>query len=128
MSDMPEDVRMIATKQISFDAAHYLPGYNGKCANLHGHRWTVEVGVEDFVDPSTGMVVDFNWLKAFLQSIADQLDHRTVNDFIDNPTAENIARHVAWEWTREPWSKGECAELKYVKIWETPESCIVYIL
>lgn len=128
MSDMPEDVKMIATKQISFDAAHFLPNYEGKCANLHGHRWTVEVGVEDFVDPATGMVVDFNWIKAFLQSVADQLDHQTLNDFIANPTAENIAKQVAWEWNQEPWNRGGCAELRYVKVWETPESCILYML
>jgi 6-pyruvoyltetrahydropterin/6-carboxytetrahydropterin synthase len=126
MSDMPEDVRMMAAKRMSFDAAHYLPDYNGKCANLHGHRWTVEVGVEDFVDPETGMVVDFGWIKAFLQSVCDQLDHRTLNDFIANPTAENIARFVAWQWSREPWSRGESAELKFVKIWETPDSYILY--
>jgi len=52
---------MIVTKQISFDAAHFLPNYDGKCANMHGHRWTIEVAVAGSVHED-GMVMDFSKL------------------------------------------------------------------
>ncbi len=51
----------------SFDAAHFLKGYEGKCSNIHGHRWKVivEVKGEDLKQegPKRGMVVDFSDLK-----------------------------------------------------------------
>ena len=73
-----------------FDAAHFLPGYEGKCANMHGHTWVVEVWVSGKVDPVTGMVCDFGDLKAPI----DALDHTLLNDTLENPTAENLAKHL----------------------------------
>lgn len=68
-------------------AAHHLPGYQGKCAKLHGHTWTIEVWITGEIEEETGMVVDF----AFVKKVIDTLDHATLNDYFDMPTAENIA-------------------------------------
>jgi len=71
-----------------FSAAHYLPNYDGPCANLHGHTFKVEVWLEGEVNPETGMVIDFKDIKAEL----DIFDHKCINDVVHYiPTAENIA-------------------------------------
>lgn len=67
------------TASAAFDSAHFLSGYEGKCGNLHGHRWQIEAEVcgEDLKDkgPARGMVVDFKDIKVALKTIADELDH-----------------------------------------------------
>jgi len=80
-----------------FDAAHYLPGYEGKCVNMHGHTWHVEVEIAGPVDHSTGMVIDFVKLKEAVNETIERLDHKLLNDIIINPTCENVA---AWIWDR----------------------------
>lgn len=59
----------------SFDAAHFLKGYNGKCHNLHGHRWRVVVEIQaDLLRNDMqcrGMVVDFSDLKNSLKAICN---------------------------------------------------------
>ena len=51
------------TTHASFDSAHFLSGYEGKCSNIHGHRWKLEVTVQSETLEQTGqirgMVVDF---------------------------------------------------------------------
>ncbi len=66
----------------AFDSAHFLSGYKGKCANLHGHRWTIEVIVEQ-EDLQTegvyrGMLIDFGDLKKALRALADFYDHALI--------------------------------------------------
>jgi 6-pyruvoyltetrahydropterin/6-carboxytetrahydropterin synthase len=59
-----------------FEAAHRLPVLGGKCANLHGHSWTVEVTVAGPVDPALGIIADAGDLKARLGGWIDSwLDH-----------------------------------------------------
>jgi len=110
---------LTVVKRISFDAAHYLPGYEGKCKNMHGHHWVVELGVNGQVNPETGMVVDFAELKKFLSMVRRQFDHHLVNDTIQNPTAENIALYIEDLW--EHYSL-EGVELAFVRVWETEDS------
>ena len=66
----------------SFDSAHFLKDYDGKCSNIHGHRWTVEikVGAETLESDTQnrGMVVDFSNLKKDLKEIADHFDHSLI--------------------------------------------------
>ena len=66
----------------SFDSAHFLAGYEGKCANIHGHRWRVEIEVqaEELVASGQldGMVVDFGDLKKDLKAAVDHLDHALI--------------------------------------------------
>ena len=66
----------------AFDSAHFLSGYAGKCANLHGHHWVIEVeaGQEALQTEGQqrGMVIDFADLKHAVREIADHFDHATI--------------------------------------------------
>ena len=114
---------MLVAKKVSFDAAHFLPGYPGKCSQMHGHHWVVELAVEGEVDLDSGMVIDFTELNRFLkEKVEDRFDHTLVNDTIENPTAENIATRVKLSW--DIWREENCLEVKlaWVKVWETEDS------
>jgi len=76
------------------DCAHQLPGH-GKCGQLHGHTYRVEVEVEGPAEG--GMVVDFADLKAQVRTVLGRYDHRHWNDFLDYPTVENICARLATE-------------------------------
>ena len=80
----------------SFDSAHWLPEVpeGHKCKRMHGHTYRVRLEISGKVDPVTGWVIDYAELKAKWLPIKDQLDHRLLNDFIDNPTCENIAKWI----------------------------------
>lgn len=94
-----------------FDAAHFLPEYEGKCKNLHGHTWTVEIWIKKYLSPEDSMVVDFTYIK----QVIDEFDHKCLNDFIYNPTAENLVRHFLREFRLFSTT---------VKVWESENSCI----
>jgi len=65
----------------------------GPCFRLHGHNYKFFVAVEGEVDPKTGMIADFGDIKRTVQEhVLARVDHRDLNDFLENPTAENIAR------------------------------------
>jgi len=82
---------MRVARSFHFDGAHKLANsHEGKCANLHGHTWKLTVSLEGEIDSSTGMVMDFSILKPIVNNIVKMLDHRYLNDFIPNPTAENL--------------------------------------
>jgi len=76
-----------------FDAAHRLLDSESlvtkKCSKLHGHRWEVEVIIEtDRL--KDGMIIDFKEI----QEVVDKLDHQYLNEFLDNPTAENLSKYI----------------------------------
>jgi 6-pyruvoyltetrahydropterin/6-carboxytetrahydropterin synthase len=77
-------------KWFSFNAAHHLPRVpiGHKCNRNHGHNYEVGVVVEGEIDPARGWVVDFEEIKKAVKPLVDQLDHRDLNDFMENPTAE----------------------------------------
>lgn len=110
------------TTEKSFDAAHYLRDYKGKCANLHGHRWTVKVRCVA-VKLTDGMVIDFTTVKAFLNPIIERYDHQCLNDIqpydVINPTAENIARHIYIELSHY-------IMIDSVEVFESPTSSAKY--
>jgi len=86
---------MIVCKTFSFAAAHFLTKYHGKCERLHGHNYRLSVAVSGPIGEN-GMVVDFVLLKKLVaEKIIDHLDHFCLNDFFENPTAENLAK---WIW------------------------------
>ena len=81
-----------------FSAAHSLRGYQGDCANLHGHNWTVEVFIRsEKLDP-VGIAMDFKVLKKELDAVLGELDHKNLNEhphFRDtNATSENLAMYI----------------------------------
>lgn len=63
----------------SFDSAHFLTDYYGKCENLHGHRWRMEVtlGQPELQTEGTmrDMVLDFGVFKKAVRALAEELDH-----------------------------------------------------
>lgn len=65
------------SKEVTFDCAHMLTGYNGACANLHGHTYKLEVTVGGEIQEN-GMVVDFAEMKKVLKKVTDGLDHAFV--------------------------------------------------
>jgi len=98
-----------------FDAAHLLPGYQGKCSRLHGHTYQVEVVVEGDVGKD-GFVMDFYILKKIIAKALADLDHSYLNDILPNPTAETIARWIADRLTEE--LNGTAVRLVSLKLWE----------
>jgi len=83
---------MLATLiiKLHFDAAHFIPGYDGDCSRVHGHRWNVDFELTGEVG-ADGMVMDFKVAKRLINPILP--DHRLINDWWPGiiPTAENIA-------------------------------------
>jgi 6-pyruvoyltetrahydropterin/6-carboxytetrahydropterin synthase len=119
--DYTDTRRVRLEVEIYFAAAHRLPRYDGPCFRLHGHNYRMFVAVEGEVDPQTGMVADFGKLKQLVQEhVLSRVDHRNLNDILENPTAENIAR---WAWEAlAPHVPG----LAEVKLYEIPDSCVTY--
>ncbi len=104
-----------------FAAAHRLPRYNGRCFNLHGHNYKVTVVVRGAPDAHSGLLIDFGDIETVVKSaFLDQVDHSNLNDFIENPTAENI---VVWMWEKLAPKLKELVELR---LWETKDCCVVY--
>ncbi len=112
---------MRVRRSFDFDAAHRLPHHPGKCRELHGHAYRLVVTVDRPVDPTTGLAIDFSDLKAIVRTeVVDLLDHRFVNDLIENPTAEVMA---AWIWGR---LAGRLAGLAEIELFETTSCSVVY--
>jgi len=114
-------VRTTITKLFTFDAAHSLPEHEGRCRNLHGHGYKVEVTVEGRVQeagPASGMVMDFSDLGDRVRElVVDPLDHRYLNDVLEVvPTAEGIAG-----WMFATLSAAGLPIVR-VRLWETPTS------
>jgi 6-pyruvoyltetrahydropterin/6-carboxytetrahydropterin synthase len=111
-------MRSQVTRSFTFDAAHMLPWHPGRCRNLHGHTYRLEVTVEGPIGPN-GIVIDFGDVDDAVQRIViDRFDHTYLNDVLDNPTAELIAQDV--------WKTLEAAGLTLarLRLWETPDSSV----
>ena len=100
---------------MEFDAAHSLPGYQGKCANMHGHTYQVEMIVEGKVG-TDGFVMDFYELKKILTRALQDLDHRCLNEILPNPTAEIIVKWIGKRLNQE--LEGSPVILISLKLWE----------
>jgi 6-pyruvoyltetrahydropterin/6-carboxytetrahydropterin synthase len=110
---------MQATKVFTFDSAHQLRDYVGQCANLHGHTYILHVTVNGPVQKN-GLIIDFSTIKKVVKKlILDKLDHKYLNDIINQPSAENI---TLWIW-KQLENK---LPLYEIKLWETPTSFVTY--
>ena len=119
--DYADRQRMRLDVEFAFAAAHRLPRYDGPCFRLHGHNYRFFVAVEGEVDPRSGMIADFGEIKRVVKErVLDRVDHQNLNDLLENPTAENIARWI-WE-TLAPGLAG----LSEVRLYEIPDSCVTY--
>lgn len=129
----------------SFDAAHFLMNYCGKCRNLHGHRWRVIIEIQSLTlnadGPLEGMIVDFSSLKADLIDEVDYFDHALVierNSLKDStltalkdedfrivevdfrPTAERFSKYFYDKMTLRGY------QVKRVTVYETPNNFAAY--
>ncbi|MDD5254698.1 MAG: 6-carboxytetrahydropterin synthase QueD [Candidatus Omnitrophica bacterium] len=108
----------------NFSSAHNLRGYQGKCEDLHGHNWKVQVSIASAKLDKAGMVMDFKVIKKQLFAVLEGLDHKYLNGLPYfkkvNPTSENNARYLYN--MLHPRMKG----LVSVTVWENDTSCAVY--
>jgi 6-pyruvoyltetrahydropterin/6-carboxytetrahydropterin synthase len=125
---------VLVSRRESFNAAHQLrdPGLSdeenerlfGKCANLHGHNYVVEVVVAGEVDQATGYVLDLKRLSEIIsERVIQDVDHRNLNTDVPwlagrIPTAENLAL-MFWERIRSELPEGL---LRSVRLWETDKN------
>jgi 6-pyruvoyltetrahydropterin/6-carboxytetrahydropterin synthase len=113
---------VLIRKSFRFEAAHVLPFHPGKCSRLHGHSYKLDVAIAGPIladGPAQGMVLDFGDLSEIVKrEVLALCDHTSLNDLLDNPTAERI---VVWIWKRlAPW-----LPLAELTLWETQTACAV---
>jgi 6-pyruvoyltetrahydropterin/6-carboxytetrahydropterin synthase len=111
-----------------FSGAHRLRYLGGKCEELHGHNWKVEVSVVSKRLGKEGVVIDFGVLKQKLGKILKSLDHTYLNDLVffsrSEPSSENIAKYIFDRLRGE--LKGHPGTLKKVTAWESETSSATY--
>lgn len=123
------------TVEQTFSAGHSLREYKGKCENVHGHNYRVQVTVEGEKLNRIGLLVDFVDLKRAVRQVIEKLDHQFLNDVEPfttlNPSAENLAKYFYDEVARAlniEASRFNDAPVRIaqIKIWETDTSIAVY--
>ncbi|MDP4125504.1 MAG: 6-carboxytetrahydropterin synthase QueD [Bacillota bacterium] len=116
--------------QMHFDAAHFIRNYDGKCANMHGHRWNVEACIEGKKLDDLGMLIDFSEIKQAMRKSLTMLDHSLLNDLPSfgpkgvNPTAENLAQFLYLELKKDLVLEEK--HLAWVKIYESPDTWAIF--
>ncbi|WP_372713943.1 6-carboxytetrahydropterin synthase QueD [Ilyobacter sp.] len=135
----------ILTAEHHFDSAHFLQGYDGKCSNIHGHRWRVVAEVEGenlFLEGQLrDMVVDFGDLKRDIKKMVDYYDHSLIieTDSMRKETLTFLKEdgfniiEVDFRPTAERFAKKFYEELestgyrvKRIYVYETPTNCAIY--
>ena len=123
-------------KEVFFDASHRLLHYEGKCKNLHGHRWRVEVWLAGPVDPRTGILVDFN----IIREAVERFDHQVILNREDpmvaclekfqpvvttdgDPSSEVLAGEIKKLLDRECGLGGGVARAVRIRVWESDTCC-----
>ena len=125
---------VLAGRRESFNAAHQLydPDLSeaenrrlfGKCVNLHGHNYVVEVVVGGEISPVTGYVLDLKLLSGVIaRQVIQDVDHRNLNTDVwwlkgRLPTTENLAQ-AFWERIEPELPEGL---LRLVRVWETDKN------
>ncbi|MGA8035676.1 MAG: 6-carboxytetrahydropterin synthase QueD [Candidatus Acidiferrales bacterium] len=114
----------------SFAAAHNLRNYKGKCENLHGHNYKVRVTLAGKELDATGLLYDFVHLKQVVQTVIRSLDHQYLNELkpfdVLNPSAENIAKHIFDETSRQMKSTPNGAGISAITVWESDITAATY--
>ena len=104
----------------SFSSAHRLPPYDGPCHDLHGHTWKAVFVIEGPVKED-GMVCDFKVVKKLLDE--NLPDHQLLNDWVENPTAENLAQFLFQKIGAERAQMN--LTLKTLEIWESDNAAAI---
>ena len=121
--------RVLVSKEFTFDSAHHLHCYDGKCKSLHGHTYKLQVVMSGRVD-HRGISIAFGDIKRITkQSVIDRLDHKYLNEVLPpmNTTAENMVVWIYEEIQKQLQAEGlyPDIELEEVRLWETPTSYAV---
>jgi 6-pyruvoyltetrahydropterin/6-carboxytetrahydropterin synthase len=110
-------------KRFEFHAAHHLPNHKGKCKNVHGHTYLLDIEVTGGVQKigrQKGMIMDFGDLKYLVdENILGMVDHKDLNTLWNNPTAEVMVDEVAGRLRR---ALPRHIELIRVRLYETATS------
>jgi 6-pyruvoyltetrahydropterin/6-carboxytetrahydropterin synthase len=121
---MPYEISTEAT----FSSAHFIEGYPGDCANLHGHNWTVRATLVSTARDKGGLTYDFRRLRAMLEEVVSPLDHTVLNDIPyfkeHNPTAEVIAEWIYGQVSAR--IEDSRVSVGRVEVWENSHNCAVY--
>ncbi len=110
---------------MDFSAAHSLPRYPGKCRNLHGHTYKVEVIVEGDKKPDSECVADFSELKEVLREVLELVDHKYLNEIIEYPTSENIALFLKSELENKLKESKLGVTLYSLRVWEGKDKWVM---
>jgi 6-pyruvoyltetrahydropterin/6-carboxytetrahydropterin synthase len=114
----------------TFSSGHALRGYKGKCENLHGHNYRVQITLEGPQLDNIGLLVDFTHLKEVMRGVIKRLDHQFINDLEPfttvNPSAENMAKYFYDEVSAKLKDLPPGAKVSDVIIWETDTSMAKY--
>jgi 6-pyruvoyltetrahydropterin/6-carboxytetrahydropterin synthase len=114
----------------TFAAGHALRNYKGRCENVHGHNFRVQVKIEGDQLDVTGLLVDFIDVKALMGSVIDRLDHQFLNEIppfdVKNPSAENIAEYFHRELTVHLPATAFPVRVREVTVWETDIQSATY--
>jgi 6-pyruvoyltetrahydropterin/6-carboxytetrahydropterin synthase len=120
-------------KEVAFDASHRLLHYQGKCHNLHGHRWRVQVWLKGYTDDKTKILVDYNEIR----KVIDYYDHEIILNEIDpmvprirefhdvittpgDPTSELLAELIRNTIEQQYINSGREIEVEKIRVWESP--------
>ncbi len=123
-------------KEVQIDTSHRLLHYQGKCANLHGHRWKVEVWMEGEPDPATQILIDYSMIK----QVIEKYDHQIILNEEDpmvprirefhpvittpgDPTSELMAGLIRDDLHAICRDHGIKGVVKKIRVWESPTSC-----
>lgn len=120
-------------KEVQFDASHRLLHYKGKCANLHGHRWRVEVWMEGEPDATTGILIDYNAIKQVIGRFDHQIMLNVTDPMVEciskyqkvittpgEPTSELLAVLIRDELHEFCHAHNISATVVKVRVWESP--------
>lgn len=114
----------------TFAAAHNLRNYKGKCEDLHGHNYKIRVVLAGKQLDSTGLLYDFVNLKQVIRTIIASLDHKYLNELPPfdtlNPSAENLARHIYEQASRQLPVSPHGAGIASITVWETETTAATY--
>lgn len=123
-------------KEVQIDTSHRLLYYQGKCANLHGHRWKIEVWMEGEPDEKTQILIDYSLIK----QVINKYDHQIILNAKDpmvpriqefhpvittpgDPTSELIASIIKDDLSATCRERGLKATVTKIRVWESPTSC-----
>jgi 6-pyruvoyltetrahydropterin/6-carboxytetrahydropterin synthase len=114
----------------TFAAGHALRNYKGKCENVHGHNFRVQVKIDGERLDDTGMLVDFIDVKNLMRGVIDRLDHQFLNEIppfdVKNPSAENIAEYFHDRMTTGLATAPVPVRVREVTVWETDIQSATY--